>query len=55
MIVCEYCMQALESHGERQMKRIVDPENICNEDKIVECEFCDDEFTVNDCPTMYEI
>lgn len=55
MIVCEYCLEAIESHEGCQRRKRMDPYDICNEKEIVKCKFCDDEFTVDDCPTMYEI
>lgn len=55
MIVCKYCLEAIESHEGPQIQKRMDLYDICDDNDIVKCEWCDDEFTVDDCPTMYKI
>ena len=58
MIVCEYCLEAIESHEGHQIRKQLDYfelDEICDENEIVTCEWCEEDWTVDGCPNMYEI
>lgn len=55
MYVCERCLEAIESHEGPQIQLRMDPYDICDDNDTVQCEWCEDEFTLDNCPTMYEI
>jgi hypothetical protein len=55
MFVCEKCLAAITSHEGRQHERKVYADEICDENEIVTCEWCEEDWTVDGCPNMYEI
>ena len=55
MYVCERCLEAIESHEGPQVQLRVDPYDICDENDMVKCEWCEEEMWVGDCDEMYEI
>lgn len=44
MIVCKYCLEAIESHEGKQIKKELEWEDECirNEDEEVFCEWCEE-------------
>lgn len=56
MIVCERCLQAIESHEGNQIKRklgyINDADLIIDDNENVMCEWCEEEHELSEC---YEI
>lgn len=49
--LCEHCIEAIRSRGERIMTRPMEIEDCTDEEQeteIVVCDFCEDEYTPNE-------
>ena len=57
-IVCRHCLMAIESHEGNQIHIKIDNlelTDLCDDNEIIKCGFCEDEFCINDIDAMYEI
>lgn len=51
LCLCEYCIEAIRSRGERIMTRPMEVEDLTEEEyetEIVVCDWCEDEYTPNE-------
>lgn len=58
MIVCKYCLAAIESHEGHQIRKQLshfELGEISDENGEIKCDWCEETFDEFDCPTMYEI
>lgn len=53
MIVCEYCLEGIESHSKNQIKRRLDytddADLIIDDNENVVCEWCEEETPLYEC------
>ena len=54
-IVCERCLEAIESHEGSQITQKIDAWEICDENEMVRCSFCEEEFRADEADVMYEV